>query len=239
MHRSQLIERVHRHLEERDWPRFMLFLMIAAAGFAGFIVSYGLLGAGMDSMALRYAVAGTTGYAAFLALLGVYVIWKRGGGEVEGDLFDAASEFDVRFPGSSSTPTYFSGGQSGGGGASSSWGSGSSGSSGGSSWFDGDVDFGWVLLVLAAAAAALLAVTYIVWTAPALLAEVLVDAVIVSAVSKRLGSIERRDWTATAIRQTWLPAAIMIGTLAVAGWALQKAAPETKSIGPAVQAILE
>ena len=94
-----------------------------------------------------------------------------------------------------------------------------------SSWLDGDVDLGWVLLALAAAASALLAVTYIVWTAPALLAEVLVDAVIVSAVSKRLGSIERRAyWTATAIRRTWLPAAIMIATLALAGWALQKAA---------------
>jgi hypothetical protein len=235
--RSQLVERLHRHLEARDWPRLVLFVMIAAAGFAGFIISYGLLGAGLDSMAWRYAIAGTTGYVAFLALLGLYVMWKRGGGEVDGDLLDAASVLDVRFPDSAPTPSYFSGGRSGGGGASSSWDSGSSGGS--SSWLDGDVDLGWVLLALAAALSALLAVTYIVWTAPALLAEVLVDAVIVSAVSRRLGSIERRDWTATAIRRTWLPAVIMIATLALAGWALQKAAPETKSIGPAIEAILE
>lgn len=236
MHRSQLVERVHRHLDERDWPRTLLVALIASSGFAGFIVSYGLLSAGVESMAWRYAVAAVTGYAAFLVLLGLYVRWRCGGGELDADLLDVADVLDVRFPGGSSSPSYFSGGRSGGG-ASSSWGSGSSGGDG--SWLDGDVDFGWVLLAIAAALAALLAVTYIVWTAPALLAEVLVDAVIVSTVSRRLGQIERRDWTATAIRRTWLPAAIMIATLAVAGWALQKAAPETKSIGPAIEAILK
>lgn len=235
--RSHLIERVHRHLEERDWPRLVLFVMIATAGFAGFVVSYALLSAGLDSMAWRYAVAGTTGYLAFLALLGVYVTWMRRGDEIDGDLLDVASALDVRLPGESPGPSYFSGGRSGGGGASSSWGSGSSGGEG--SWLDGDVDLGWVLLAILAVLSALLAVFYIVWAAPALLAEVLVDAVIVSAVSRRLGSIERRDWTATAIRRTWLPASILVATLAVAGWALQKAAPETKSIGPAIEAMLE
>ncbi len=132
-------------------------MLIATAGFAGFIVSYGLLGAGMDSMAWRYAIAGVTGYAAFLFLLGLYVMWRRGGGEVDGDLFEVADVLDVRFPGGPSSPSYFSGGRSGGGGASSSWGSGSSGGSG--SWLDGDVDLGWVLLAIAAALAALLAVT--------------------------------------------------------------------------------
>lgn len=237
MRRSQLVERVHRHLEEHNWPRLLLIVLIGVSGFAGFIVSYGLLGAGLDSMAWRYAIAGTTGYVSFLALLGLYVMWQRGGGEVDADLLDVADVLEVRFPGSSSAPSYFSGGRSGGGGAYGSWGSGSSG--GGGSWLDGDVDLGWVLLAIAAALAALLAVTYIVWTAPALLAEVLVDAVIVSTVSKRLGNIERRDWTATAIRRTWLPATIMIATLALAGWALQKVAPETRSIGPAIEAILD
>ena len=97
---------------------------------------------------------------------------------------------------------------------------------------------GWVLLALAAALAGLLAMGYIVWAAPALLAEVLVDAVIVSAVSKRLGT-PHRDWTATAIRKTWVAATLLVIMLGISGWALQKAAPDARSIGPAIQEILE
>ena len=93
-----------------------------------------------------------------------------------------------------------------------------------------------MLLALAAALAGLIAIGYIVWAAPLLLAEVLVDAAIVSAVSRQLVD-DRRDWTATAIRRTWLPATIVVASLVVGGWALQKIAPDAKSIGPALRAI--
>jgi hypothetical protein len=82
-----------------------------------------------------------------------------------------------------------------------------------------------------------MAVGYALWAAPALLAEVLVDALIVGTVSKQMGLLERRDWTATAIRRTWFPATVMILMLVVGGWALQQAVPDARSIGPAVQAL--
>ena len=238
LERSKLIERVHKHLEERGWPRLVLLVIVVLSGSAAFLVSFALLSAGVSSMAWRYAIAGTSGYVAFLGLIALYVVWKRRFGEFGAEeAVDVAQWMDLRFPSGSGTPSphYFAGGRSGGGGSSSSWGE--SSASDGGSWFDGDADFVWVLVALAAISAAGLAVGYVVWMAPALLAEVLVDAAIVGTVSKQMGLLERRDWTATVIRRTWFPATVMVMMLMVGGWALQQAVPEARSIGPAVQSL--
>jgi hypothetical protein len=244
--RTKLIERFRKHLEERGWPRVVLFVIVALSGFAGFLVSFAFLSAGMSSMAWRYGLAGGSAYVTFLCLLALYVGWKRRLGELDaGDALEAAQWIDVPVPrgGGPGPASYFSGGRSGGAGASSSWApvssaSSSPGSSGsvGGSWFD-DADAGWVLLALVALFAGAIAVGYVVWVAPALLAEVFVDALIVGTVSKQMGLTERRDWTATVLRRTWVPATVMVLTLTIAGWALQQAVPEARSIGPAVQAL--
>ena len=189
----------------------------------GFIVSFALLSAGMTSMPVRYAISGITGYISFLALLGVYITWKRrlDGIDLAPDALDLASH---------ALP-------SGGEGALEP--SGIASTSDGGSWLDGFDELGWVVLALVAALAGLVAVGSIVWTAPALLAEVLVDALIVSSVSRHLADSERRDWTMTAIRRTWLPAIVIVAGIVVAGWALQQAVPDAVSIGPALRALLE
>lgn len=105
-------------------------------------------------------------------------------------------------------------------------------------WFDADADAIWVLGAVAALGAAGLVVSYVLCIAPALLAEVLVDAIIVGTVSNQMGLLERRDWTATVIRRTWVPAAAIVLTLMLGGWALQQVAPEARSIGPAVRTLL-
>ena len=235
MERSKLVERLRGNLEGYGWPRVQLFLIVSLAGLAAFIVSYALLAAGLTAMAVRYGAAATAGYLAFLALIAVWLAWKR---HQPGD-FDPIDLIDVPGPrGGGSGIDSFAGGRSGGGGASAAWGepSASSGSDSGS-WIDAD-DLGWVLVAIAVVLAGLLAVFYVVWIAPALLAEVLVDAAIVSAVSHRVTQLERRDWTATVLRRTWLPALILIVTVTAAGYALQRAAPDARSIGPAVETIL-
>ena len=199
-----------------------MFVLVSLAGMAGFIVSYGFLAAGYTSMPVRYGISATTAYLAFLTLLGLYVSWKRHlQSELDAvDLVDAASH-SVGRPSTSPFPA-----RDGDTGTES------------TSWIDADADLGWVLLIVVAAIAGVIAVSSIVWTAPVLLAEVLVDALIVSTVSHQLSQTERRDWTATAIRRTWIPALVVIVTMVVSGWALQRIAPEAVSIGPALQAIL-
>ena len=239
LERAHLVHRLHQHLERRGRPRLELFLLVALSGLVGFLVSFGLLGAGVVSMPLRYGIAGAAAYLAFLCLLAVYIRRKgRLDGARDGlDALDAVSVMDPQFAGGADQVAAFAGGRSGGGGAAASWDGAAVEGSGGRSWMDADLDVGWILIAVAAAVGGLLAVGYVVWTAPALLAEVLVDALIVSTVSRQVGRVERRDWTATALRRTWLPATLTIATLVVAGWALQHAAPDAKSIGPALRTL--
>lgn len=239
MDRHRLVERVRSEIETQGWPRVVVFLIVTLSGICGFLVSYALLSAGMGSMPLRYGLAGASAYLMFLALLAVYIRLRRSDeGLVEGrDGVDFFNGVDATADGGEAVAR-FAGGRSGGGGASAAWGEPShAASTGRGSWFDGDLDVGWVLVAIAAVLAGAIAVTYVIWVAPALLAEVLVDAAIVSTVSRHVNRLERRDWTATAIRRTWIPAAVMIITLVIGGWALQQIAPEAKSIGPALRSV--
>jgi putative solute:sodium symporter small subunit len=238
--RDRLVRRLRSHLEQHGHPRLEMAVVVSLAGMAGFILSYALLAAGYTSMPLRYMIAATGAYIAFLTLLGLYVAWKR---RLEAELdpldaLDAVSHLEPwRLRPGLRDDGAFSGGRSGGAGHSASWGDSSAGSSS-TAWMDGDLDLGWVLLIVVAAVAGVIAVGSIVWTAPMLLAEVLVDALIVSTVSHQLSQTERRDWTATAIRRTWIPAVVVILTVVVGGWALQRIAPQAVSVGPALRAIL-
>ena len=96
-----------------------------------------------------------------------------------------------------------------------------------------------VLLIAAAALGGVVAVGYVVYVAPALLAEVLVDAVIVATISRKIGATDQRDWTATVLRKTWIPATSLVTMLMIGGWGLQQSAPDARSIGPALAQLLD
>ena len=49
----------------------------------------------------------------------------------------------------------------------------------------------------------------------------LVDAVIVATISRKLEATEKRDWTATGLRKTWVPATVLVTMLMIGGWGLQ------------------
>jgi hypothetical protein len=241
--RAELIRRARAHLEAHSYSRLELSLVVALSGVCGFLVSYGLLAGGVVSMPLRYGAAGLASYLAFLALIRVWLAWKSG---VESAI-DAADvmdgvDFVPRLPGDATSPSFFAGGRSGGGGASGSWMEGGTApdSGGSSSWSDAwDGDLGWILVFAAALLAGLATIGYVVYLAPLLLAEALVDGVIVATIAHRVSDLERRDWTATVVRRTWLPALAVIGLLMIGGFALQKLAPDARSIGPAIAQILD
>ena len=106
----------------------------------------------------------------------------------------------------------------------------SSGSSGFS--FDLDLDDGWwVLLAIVALLGAAIAALYVVYIAPALLAEILLDGVLLAGLYERVKSIEHQHWLRSALRRTAVPAVIIVVFFAIAGYAMQRAAPEAHSIG--------
>jgi hypothetical protein len=206
----------------------------------------------MTRMWLRYPLAILIAYCVFLLLLRLWLFLQRPHvpdipdlSDVDINLTETSSyvEESFRFSGG--------GGDAGGAGAGGSWGfsltSSSSSSSasvsgggGGSSSGGGggggglDLDEGWaVVVVVLALLGTLLAVLYVIYAAPALLAEILVDGILVTGLYKKIKGIEQRHWLRAAVRKTLAPALIAATLFSVAGWALQSAAPEAQSIGEA------
>lgn len=243
--RQERIESLKRRLLRKSYPRLHASLILFLTGSAGFLASFALLRLGVSSMWLRYPLAIAVAYGVFLLLLRVW-LWLSRPPDVGFDLIEDTLEvsFDVAESGDAG---FGGGGDFAGAGAGGSWGetvstvtstrsvtsvvaTKSSGSSGFS--FDLDLDDAWfliiVVVVLAIAASAAL---YIVYIAPALLAEILLDGVLMAGLYKRVKTIDHRHWLRAALRQTALPAVIVAVVFSVAGFAMQKAAPEARSIG--------
>jgi len=235
--RQRRVEITERRLLRRSWPRLHVSLILSLTGMAGFLTSFCLLHLGVSRMWLRYPVAILTAYGVFLMLLGIWLWLQRHSLDVDPDL-----------PTLDFTPSSASGpGESlhdaGGGGAGGSWGesvssstSASSVSSGGSG--SADIGFGLdfeegclVVIALLALVGGLVASFYVIYIAPALLAEILVDGAMVAGLYRRVKHIEQGNWLQTAVRRTILPAILAAVFFTVAGVALQKAYPTAQSIG--------
>jgi len=96
------------------------------------------------------------------------------------------------------------------------------------------------LLALALIAAGVCASLYVVYAAPLLLAEILVEGVLLSGLYRGMKRARRGgggDWLGAAVRRTWLPVLLTLLTFAAAGYLLQRAAPRARSIGEAWKAV--
>ncbi len=240
------IARLRERLERDHWPRLQMSLIVLLTGAAGFLASFGLLQAGMHTMALRYPLAACAAYAAFLLLLWSWACSH--GRRRESDWSDLDGFADGSSNACASNPGWHSGGgRSGAGGASSSyeapssssWSSSRSGSARGDSdvsLLDGADDFGWVIVALLAAVAAALAALWALWLSPALMAEVLLDVALAGGLYRRLRRIESRHWLATALRRTAVPFLLLALLTAAAGFAGARYAPGADSIGDVIAA---
>jgi FtsH-binding integral membrane protein len=261
------VERVRRLLLRRVMPRLLMSLILAATGAAGFLVSFALLHAGVARMWLRYPSAVLCAYAVFLLLLQLWLYLRRhdlsdllsdldptGVGRVVANAPPAEPDF-----------SFGGGGDFGGGGAGGSWeGAGvvtsapadlsghagslgshtGGGGGGGSGLLDGislgDADEGCVFFLLAVAlvVAGLLASLYVVYAAPTLLAELLVEGILLSGLYRGMRKGARRgDWLRAVVRRTWLPVLLTLTLFGAAGYLLQRAAPRARTIGEAFEAV--
>jgi hypothetical protein len=213
--REYAVTTIGHQLEREGSPRLTITLLLFITGLFGFLASVVLLKLGMNAMWLRYPLAVVVAYVAFLFMLRIWA------GKLSRVLrleqlraLEAAGELPP---------------------------SGRRKRESGSGWQDWlsipdmgmDVDEGCLpliaLAVLIGAGAALFA---IVFAAPVLMAEVILDIVLVAALYKRLRGIERHHWFVSAVRRTWLPALCTAGGLALAGWVMHESVPEASSIGP-------
>jgi hypothetical protein len=93
----------------------------------------------------------------------------------------------------------------------------------------------WFRYPLAVGYIGVAACLYVVWTGPGLLAEVLVDGVLMSRIYRRMRIAGQTYWMTGALRRTWIPACLIALFLAIAGFAMQKIDPDAKSIGPVIE----
>jgi hypothetical protein len=258
------VERVRRMLLRRGMPRVQMSLILAATGASGFVASFVMLRIGLSAMWLRYALAVLLAYLVFLVLLRVwlYLHSREPKGDAWGDLLNAVPH-DLGGPPHAAEATasaFGGGGDFGGAGAGGSWGEGVSagarhaapsfnagggtGGGGGSGGglasgldiFDADSEgCGFLLLALALVVAGTLAALYVVYAAPLLLAEILVEGVLLSGLYRGMKRARRGggDWLGAAVRRTWLPVLLTLVTFSAAGYFLQRASPRARSIGEA------
>jgi len=217
-------------------------VILLFTGLAGFLTTYSLLYLGIPWMWLRYPIAILLAYSVFLLLLRLWLGLQqtrlpRVSLDVDVSTVDFSSNLSAC---DGAHASIGGGGDFGGGGSSGSWGSSVSSapapSSGGSflngTGFDFDLQEGFlIVLALLALFGGLLASLYVVYIAPGLLAEILIDGALIAGLYKRVQQLEQRNWLRTAVRRTLLPAVLAVIFFTIAGAALQKAAPEARSMG--------
>ena len=197
-------------------------------------------------MALRYGLATLVGYAVFVALIRAWIAIRRGwsadclvdlipdepiGARRSERVDGVTGDCGRQVPGWDNVPVEPASG-SGGSGATDEGVSGVADTLASSLDLD---DFWWLVLAGVALCAGLVAIGAIVYSAPLLLAEVALDAALVSTVYSRLRRDEAGHWATTTIRQTWMSALTLIVFMAGLGFALQQLAPDAHSIGGVVR----
>lgn len=240
--RHELVARMRSELERRGFPRLQMMLLVALTGGAGFLASYGLLHAGVEELAVRYGLAVVIAYLVFLLLLW---LWLRTSRDSYEGLEDVVAEIVDAIPdqgGEIATPYHGSGGRFGGGGSTARW----EESSKSEPLVElpevpdvpeiPDVDeaaiplavllFVGVIVVTALAASA-----SVVYSAPILFAELMVDGLLSATLYRRLRRMEPRHWLQTALRRTLVPFGITAVVLMFVGVGLSIYAPEARTLG--------
>ena len=256
--RRRQVERVRRLLLRQGMPRLQMSLILFVTGLSGFLASFALLHAGVSRMWLRYPVAVLLAYAAFLLLLRLWLFYQERRGRQSSADFDLSGADGVSLDlsadvgGAVADAGFGGGGDFAGAGAGGNWGGpdtcsvgaaapesfgGSSSGGGGSGLLDGldvgiDGDEGclFVIALLLLIVGGLLASLYVVYLAPALLAEILVDGLLVSGLYRRVKDPVPGNWLLGAVRRTLVPVLLTLVCFIAAGYLLNYIAPEARTI---------
>jgi hypothetical protein len=220
MDRLKATRLVQRRLEA-GYPRLQMFLLVLLTGSAGFLASYLMLHMGFGSMGPRYLAAMVFAYLAFLVLLG---LWLHLQGRELADHSDGVElgleMLDATASSSSLGGTFDSIGGIGDLGA------------------IGDADEGAVLVIglfiVLLLVAVLLSSVFVIYSAPALFAEIVVDTMLSASLYRRLQGLEPDHWLQTAVRRTILPFVLTTIVVTMSGIAMSKLAPGAHTMGEAL-----
>lgn len=234
--RGSEVVRARQHLQRRGWPRLQMALIVALTGAAGFLASHLLRVAGIDAMLLRYPMAVVLAYGVFLLLMWIWIRW-RWDNVLDGLSPDVGGGSSAH--GTAGGPAWNgAGGRSGGGGASASWSDSAAHSDAGV----GEVPLAGlaedeaglpvlaILGIVALVATVVLASVWVVWSAPVLMAELLVDAAIAGGLYRRMQGMQEQGWWRVCVTHTIWPLLGLLLFFAIVGWLAQQLVPGAASL---------
>jgi hypothetical protein len=249
--RAGEITRLMGRLNKDSYPRLQMSLLVALTGGAGLLASFLLLhSAGVEAMHFRYPLAVGCAYLVFLFLLWLW-LHSKADDYLDGSI-DIPDLSGMGSPRVDHLPDISGGGgEFGGGGASGNFviddplpapslsiGDSSGGNSLGEavgevvgSADEGAIPLAVALLIAALVAVLLFATFYIIYLAPALFAELLVDGALSASLYRRMRGLQTRHWLASALHRTAVPFAVTAIGLALVGYALHAYAPEAHTLG--------
>lgn len=232
--RTRAIQRLTSLLLRRGSPRFQMMLFLLVTGLTGFLCSVLLHAAGLKSMAIRYPLAIGLAYLVFLFLLSLFVAYHRSRRRPNADEPPACDGPDGGYVDVGSTLPIPSDGDSS-----------SAASAKGNGW--GNLDLGGgdgdgaavvvVVLIVVALGSALVASLFVLIEAPALLAEILVDGVLLVGLARRIDPRTSPHWTAGVIRRTIFPLLAVAVCFAVVGYGLAHVVPKATTMGEAMRMV--
>jgi hypothetical protein len=190
--------------------------VVALSGGGGFLASYVMLHAGLRNMAVRYPLAVLAAWGVFL-----FLMWSWA--QLERQFFLPESELEKLLPlpdpgesrGVSGWPSLLD----------------APDLSGVNFDLEGCAALIVMIVLLAAIAGALFGIISIVVSAPALIAEVFLDAALSAALYRRINGIESRWWLGGAAAQTFKPVAWTVLIMIALGLTFRHLAPGASSIG--------
>lgn len=242
--RALAIQRVKDRLVRESFPRIQMALLVFLTGGFGLLASFTMLQFGVDSMALRYPLALACAYLFFLFLIW---LWLRTNAE---DYLDAPNIIDL-IPSPHRTgcaPDFNSGGGGdfGGGGASGAFDGSSLAIEGTDASPLGDIgetvgsaadadELAIPLIAIVLAIGIAFASLYVVYIAPLLFAEVMVDGALSYVLFRHLRGQNPQHWLSSAFHRTVLPFTVTAVFLVAVGAAMAAYAPGAKSVAQVVK----
>ena len=245
--RRKLMKKAHQWLMRKSMPRVQMCVMVSATGIAAFLFTSFLLKMGITQMHIRYLFATIFAYLIFLLFVWFWIAYYRSKVNiVERDNYVDITNLDPTLidPVFETRVNPFEGGSSGGGGAGGSFDSEkicigeSSGSESASHLASIDFDFDEMIIVvvlIAAICAALFSGLYLIYSAPVLLTEVLLDGVLSYGLYRRLTKLDQENWLENVVKRTIIPFAITGVFFFVAGILIVHCLPGSDSIGDVIE----
>lgn len=210
--RKEAAKKLSQYLRRYGHPKNQLFVILLATGAVGAGLSVVLLKLGWEHMGLRYPTAAFLAYMTFLVILLFWTRHQINRPELAPGLAAHGAEPEE----------------------------GKSKSRGTMNPFDlfemiYIVDAGPEVFLILAGGIVIVTLVVVIVVAPLLLAEVLLDGLLVAGLWNRLQHQASTDSKKGVLRITWLPATIVIIGLGIIGFLLEKIEPAANSIGDLIR----